>query len=113
VGAASEPLSCERSNPLVVCEEDDLHSLGDVGEQLERERRALVVEVDEDVVEDERQRIGVTRVSLDRREAQREIELVARAVREALDVDFATRADAHQLGTIFVGDAHREALERT
>ena len=75
---------------------------------------AVVIEVHQDVVEDDGHRIAVLGVSLEGGDAQREVELVARAVAHRLDPDVgAACAHAAQNRLVVVIEVRAEAGERS
>ena len=45
------------SQMAIVCEEDDLRLLGELSENLEAGHRAVIIEVDEQVIDDQRKRL--------------------------------------------------------
>src|SRR5690348_923221 len=70
---------------LVMGEEQDLRLLGELAQDAEAGRRALVVEVDEQVVRDERHGLGMVEIILYRGDPEREVELVRSAGAHAGD----------------------------
>src|SRR5579884_740037 len=81
----------------VVREEDDLSLLGQLSEDLEAGGCAIVVEVDEEIVDDQRERLGAVKLMLDRGQAESEIELITSAVAHVFDGDLrATGAAANE-----------------
>ena len=80
-GARFEAVLRDLDDTLVVGEQQHLGPAAELAEHADRRRRAAVVEVHEDVVEHHRQGLGErTELVLDPRDAQGEIELVARPV---------------------------------
>lgn len=89
-------------NTLVVGKQQDLVSLSKTREEIERGGAALIVEMDKDIIGDERQWLSRSSVVFKAGQAEREEELVARAV--------AHRRDRHRCARLAAADDDRQAL---
>src|SRR4051794_5870103 len=76
----------------VMREEDDLGLLSNFGEDLEAGSRAVIVEVDEQVVNDQRQRLRAIDLLLDRGESERQVKLVTRSLAHPVNRDLDSSA---------------------
>ena len=72
---------------LVVREQDDLGPARDLGQGLEGGGGALVVELDQDVVDDQGDRLVALEVGLQAGQAEGQVELVGGPQAQALDAD--------------------------
>src|SRR5690606_16667284 len=82
---------------------------GKLGQDFEPDARPCVVEMDEGVVENERERAPLLQVSLEARDPQREVELVPRPLAQTIDGD-GSSPGAHALEHAIVG-ADAQPLE--
>ena len=97
----------------MVREEQDLRLLGEFAQDAEACGRALVIEVDEQVVRDERHGLGVVEIVLDRGDPEREVELVRGAGAHAGNRDPpAVVAQAGELHVVVVVEFELQRLER-
>src|SRR5690606_15697240 len=104
-----ERLPGELDEPLVVGEEEDLRPSGELRQDFEPHARPRVIEVDEGVVEDERQRPPLLEVPLEARDPKREVELIPRPLAQAVHRD-GSASGPHTFEHPLV-DAHAQTLE--
>jgi len=103
----------EVHDPAMVREQDDLGLLREIGQHRERRGRALIVEMNEDIVEEERQRPSRFDEAFERRDAKREVELIERPVRKRRGFELLLVAQRDEDGLVTVIEADLEAFERS
>ena len=98
----------------VMGEVDDLRALGHLCQHLQCGRTALVVELHQQIVDDHRHRFTFLEPRLDRRDAQREKQLMPRPLAQRVDRQTATVGAFCQqdlTGFVVIGDQPGERTE--
>lgn len=97
----------------VVGEVDDLVFLGDFRKDFESGPSAVVGEIDQDIVEDQRHRLVVFDMMFQAGQAEGEVELIAGSLAHSFDRNFGVvGAQADENLFVFVGEIGSEAAER-